>query len=194
MGSSDSRSSARDESGSLLLRYVAGEPEAFVAFYRLNLAPVVAFFLRRTGDLEVTADLAAEVFAAALIAAPRYDPDARPALAWLHGIASHKLADSRRRGRVEDEARRRLALEPLVLNDAALERVEEMASAEAGRDALEDAFASLPVEQRDAVLARVVGERSYREIAATMACSEMVVRQRVSRGLRALRSRLEESQ
>jgi hypothetical protein len=55
----------------LLLRFVAGEPEAFVAFYRLNLAAVVAFFLRRTGDREVTADLAAEVFAAALIAAPR---------------------------------------------------------------------------------------------------------------------------
>jgi RNA polymerase sigma-70 factor (ECF subfamily) len=194
MGSSDSGSGARDESGALLLRFVAGEPDAFVAFYRLNLGAVVAFFLRRTGDREVTADLAAEVFAAALIAAPRYDPDARPALAWLHGIASHKLADSRRRGRVEDEARRRLALEPLVFNDAALERVEEIASAEAGRDALEGAVEALPVEQRDAVLARIVGERSYPEIAAQMACSEMLVRQRVSRGLKALRSRLEESQ
>jgi RNA polymerase sigma-70 factor (ECF subfamily) len=156
----------------------------------LNLGAVVAFLLRRTGDREVTTDLGAEVFAAALIAAPRYDPDARPALAWLHGIASHKLADSRRRGRVEDEARRRLALEPLVLNDAALERVEEMASVNTGRDALEGAVAALPVDQRDAVLARVVGERSYPEIAAEMACSEMVVRQRVSRGLKALRSRL----
>jgi RNA polymerase sigma-70 factor (ECF subfamily) len=116
-----------------------------------------------------------------------------PALAWLYGIASHKLADSRRRGRVQDEARRRLALEPLVLNDAALERVEEMASAEAGRDVLAGAVAALPAGQRDAVLARVVGERSYPDIAAQMACSELVVRQRVSRGLKALRSRLEES-
>lgn len=193
MGSSDSGFGARDESAVLLMRFAAGEPEAFVAFYRLNLAAIVAFFLRRTGDQELTADLTAEVFAAALLAAPRYDPDARPALAWLHGIASHKLADSRRRGRVEDEARRRLALEPLVLSDAALERVEELASADAGRDALEGAVAALPAEQRSAVLARVVGERSYPEIAAEMACSEMVVRQRVSRGLKALRSRLKES-
>lgn len=194
MGSFDSGSDARDESAVLLVRFVAGDPQAFVAFYRLNLGAVVAFLLRRTGDREVTADLTAEVFAAALIAAPRYDPDARPALAWLHGIASHKLADSRRRGRIEDEARRRLALEPLVLTDAALERVEEIASAEADRDALDGAVAALPVEQRDAVLARVVGERSYPEIAAQMVCSEMVVRQRVSRGLKALRSRLEESE
>jgi RNA polymerase sigma factor (sigma-70 family) len=192
MGSSDSGAGARDESATLLVRFAAGEPEAFVAFYRLNVSAVVGFFLRRTGDREVTADLTAEVFAAALIAAPRYDPEVRPALAWLHGIASHKLADSRRRGRVEDEARRRLALEPLLLNDEALDRVEEMASSHARRDALDGAVAGLPVEQREAVLARVVDERSYPEIAAEMACSEMVVRQRVSRGLKTLRSRLEE--
>jgi RNA polymerase sigma-70 factor (ECF subfamily) len=186
--------SGRDESAELLVRFEGGEAAAFVAFYRLNVGRVVAFLLRRTGDREVTADLTAEVFAAALIAAPRYDPAAGPALGWLYGIASHKLADSRRRGRVEDEARRRLALGPLVLNDAALERVEEMASAEAGRDALQGAVAALPIEQRDAVIARVVSERSYPEIAAEMACSEMVVRQRVSRGLKALRAQLEESE
>ena len=194
MGSIDPGSGTGDESAALLIRFAAGDPDAFVAFYRLNLAAVVAFFLRRTGDPEVTADLTAEVFAAALVAARRYDPAARPALAWLYGIAAHKLADSRRRGRVEDQARRRLAFEPLVLDDATLERVEEIASAEAGRDMLEGAVAALPAEQRDAVLARVVGERSYPQIAAAMACSEMVVRQRVSRGLKALRSRLEESQ
>lgn len=193
MASSDSGLSGRDQGAGLLGRFVAGEPDAFVAFYRLNLGPVVAFLLRRTGDREVTADLTAEVFAAALIAAPGYDPGAGPALAWLYGIASHKLADSRRRGRVQDEARRRLALDPLVLDDAALERVEEMASAQAGREELAGAMAALPSEQREAVLARVVGERSYQEIVAEMECSEMVVRQRVSRGLRALRSRLEES-
>lgn len=103
-------------------RFVEGDPDAFVAFYRLNLRSIVAFLLHRTGDREVTADLAAEVFAGALTAAPRYDPAAGPALAWLYGIASHKLADSRRRGRVEDEARRRLALDPLVLDDEALGR------------------------------------------------------------------------
>jgi RNA polymerase sigma-70 factor (ECF subfamily) len=184
MRSSNSGAGARDESAALLVRFAAAESAAFVAFYRLNLSAVVGFFLRRTGDREVTADLTAEVFAAALIAAPRYDPDVRPVLAWLHGIASHKLADSRRRGRVEDEARRRLALEPLLLNDEALDRVEEMASSHAGRDALDGAVAALPVEQREAVLARVVDERSYPEIAAEMACSEMVVRQRVSRGLK----------
>ncbi len=111
----------------LLPRFAAGDPEAFVAFYRLHLPAVLSFFLRRTQDPELTADLTAEVFAAALLAADRYEPGHRPERAWLYGIAAHKLADSRRRGRVEDAARRRLALEPLAVDDADLARVVQLA-------------------------------------------------------------------
>jgi hypothetical protein len=45
----------------------------------------------------------------------------------LYGIAAHRLADSRRRGRVEDDARHRLALEPLAIDDEELARLEELA-------------------------------------------------------------------
>jgi RNA polymerase sigma-70 factor (ECF subfamily) len=68
-----------------------------------------------------------------------------------------------------------------------------MASAEPDASALEAAMRSLPPDQRDAVLARVVEERPYAAIAAEMSCSEMLVRQRVSRGLRTLRSHIKES-
>jgi len=172
----------------LLASFAGGDPEAFVAFYQRHLRAVLGFFLRRTGDPELTADLTAEVFAAALLAAERYRPREQPALAWLYGIAAHKLADSRRRGRVEDAARRRLALEPLAIDDADLARVEEIADP----GAAEAAVLTLPPAQRDAVLARVVDERPYAEIADEMQCSELLVRQRVSRGLRALRAQMKE--
>jgi RNA polymerase sigma-70 factor (ECF subfamily) len=172
----------------LLAQFAAGDPEAFVAFYRRHLTAVLGFFLRRTGNPELTADLTAEVFAAALLAAQRYRPGERPALAWLYGIAAHKLADSRRRGRVEDDARRRLALEPLVIDDEELARVQEIADP----GAAEAAVLTLPPAQRDAVLARIVDERPYAEIAQDMRCSELLVRQRVSRGLRALRAHIKE--
>lgn len=172
----------------LLTRFVDGDPDAFVAFYRRHLAAVLGYFLRRTGDPELTADLTAEVFASALLGAERYRPGERPALAWLYGIAAHKLADSRRRGRVEDEARRRLAMEPLAIDDEDLARVAAMADV----GTAEGAVQALPKSQRDAVLARVVEERSYAEIAEQMRCSELLVRQRVSRGLRALRTKIKE--
>lgn len=180
--------SAQDDE--LLTRFAAGDADAFVEFYRRHLAMVLGFFLRRTGDPELTADLTAEVFAAALLAAERYRPGERPALAWLYGIAAHKLADSRRRGRVEDAARRRLALEPLTIDDADLARVEELAAGTAG--AAETALQELPADLRDAVVARVLEERPYAEIAAEMRCSELLARQRVSRGLRTLRAQIKE--
>ncbi|MGH2896478.1 MAG: RNA polymerase sigma factor [Solirubrobacteraceae bacterium] len=173
----------------LLAQFAAGDAEAFVAFYQRHLTAMLGFFLRRTGNPELTADLTAEVFAAALLAAERYRPGERPALAWLYGIAAHKLADSRRRGRVEDKARRHLALEPLTIDDEELARVQEMADP----GAAEAAVLTLPPDQRDAVLARVVDERPYAEIAKEMQCSESLVRQRVSRGLRALRTHVQES-
>jgi RNA polymerase sigma factor (sigma-70 family) len=52
----------------------------------------------------------------------------------------------------------------------------------------------LPPRQREAVRARVLFEREYADIAAELRCSEMVVRQQVSRGLTRLRVRLEGAQ
>ncbi len=72
---------------------------------------------RRTSDPELAADLGAEVFAAVLASSARYRPRKAPAHAWLFGIAEHKLASSRRRGRVEDRARRRLRMAPIELED-----------------------------------------------------------------------------
>jgi hypothetical protein len=65
----------------LLARFVGGDAEGFVEFYRRHRAAVLAYFLRRTGDVELTADLTAEVFAAALISARRYRPGSTPAFA-----------------------------------------------------------------------------------------------------------------
>jgi DNA-directed RNA polymerase specialized sigma24 family protein len=51
-------------------------------------------------------------------------------------------------------------------------------------------LATLPPEQHEALVARVVHEREYGEIADRLRCSELVVRKRVSRALSALRARL----
>jgi DNA-directed RNA polymerase specialized sigma24 family protein len=51
----------------------------------------------------------------------------------------------------------------------------------------------LPADQRVAVEARIVDDRSYADIASEMRCSESVVRKRVSRGLATLREQIEEA-
>jgi RNA polymerase sigma factor (sigma-70 family) len=175
--------------GELLGATVQRDGAAFAMFYRRHLPAVVRFLLRETGDREVSADLAAEVFAAVFLSAKRYRPrQGGSAWPWVQGIAQNKLRESRRRGRVEDRARRRLGLEPEALDDADLARVDELSSSR-GAVALVD---ELPEGQRKAVQARIVEERDYAEIAGELKCSEMVVRQQVSRGLSRLKDRLRE--
>lgn len=176
----------------LLVEAANGNESAFGVFYRRWLPQVTRYHLRRTRSRELAFDLTAETFAAVVADLQRFDPDRGSAAGWLFEIAEHKLLDSARRARVESSARTRLGHEPLVLEDRDLERVEELASlADDGR--LDRLLSQLPVQQRDAVRARVLDERSYAEIAGEMDCSEAVVRQRVHRGLSRLRERLRET-
>jgi RNA polymerase sigma-70 factor (ECF subfamily) len=179
-------------SDEVLLACTAGDPEAFAVFYRRHLRAVLAYLLRRTRRSDLATDLAAETFAAALESAPRFTAEGSGAArGWLFTIAAHKLADAARRKRVADEARRRLGMAPLVVDDE-LGRAEELHDARALSATLEGLVADLPVPQRRAVLARIVNERSYADIAAELECSPALVRKNVSRSLGSLRRRLEE--
>src|SRR3954452_7738917 len=176
----------------LLQATVAGEPDAFAAFYRRHARQMTGFFVRRTGNAEMAADLVAETFAAALEGCRRYEPARAPAGAWLYGIAHHQLAQLARRGAVDRRARRKLGLSRIVLDDEQLQRIEAVDAQEPLPPSLLAAgLAQLPLEQRAAVEGRIVHERGYRELAASQRVSETVVRQRVSRGLAALRARLQ---
>src|SRR5215207_3726217 len=92
MVSIEQRSDERSDED--LLAATGRDAEAFGAFYRRHERMMLIFFLRRTSSAEVAADLTAEVFAAALGAAHRFRPGAKPAVAWLYGIANNKLASS----------------------------------------------------------------------------------------------------
>jgi RNA polymerase sigma-70 factor (ECF subfamily) len=175
------------QSDAELLARTAREPKAFEAFYLRHERLVLGFLIARTRNAEVAADLAAETFAGLLEGADRFDPTrlgGDSAVPWLLAIARYTLRASVRRGIVADEARRRLQCEPLVLDDAALARVEEIGA----EGSLVGLLAELPANLRDAVSARVLEERGYPEIAADLECSELVVRKRVSRGLSRLRA------
>jgi RNA polymerase sigma factor (sigma-70 family) len=178
----------RRSDGELLLAS-ANDPQAFAVFYRRHVRGVLSFFRRHVRDAEVAFDLTAETFAAALEASPRYEPRPEPARSWLYGIAWNELHEAQRRGRVEDELRRVLGMAPIALSEAAVERLEALAGS--GSPALE-LLDWLPARQREAVRRRVL-ERSHGVIAGEFGCSELVVRQRVSRERRALGKRAEEA-
>ncbi len=167
-----------------------GDADAFDELYVRYLPLVVRWSVRATGNRELAADLTAEVFAASLTASRRFRPERGSVAGWLLGIARNKLRESQRRGRVEDSSRRRIGAQPVSLGDADLERVEELASLDANIVPLVE---GLPETLRGALTERVLHERPYQDIASELRCSESVVRERVSRALKALRSQLEET-
>jgi RNA polymerase sigma-70 factor, ECF subfamily len=173
--------------GELLKRTRDGDREAFGVLYERRHELVLAFLLKRTRDPEVAMDLMAETFAAALLVLADRPPDIDGSAApWLLAIARNAMVDSFRRGTVESAARRRLALEPVQIDDSDIDRVVRMA---AETDLLIVLADELPADQFDALRARILDEHGYEQIARRLRCSEAVVRKRVSRAIGALREK-----
>lgn len=159
--------------------------------YRRHAAGMVAFFARRTYDAEVAVELTAETFAAAVVDRAKFRGEGGDsAVAWLYGIARHQFHNWLRRARVERKALAQLGLEPPVLTDAELERIDELAGIATLRAEVSASLADLSPGLRSAVRLRVVEERSYPEIAAALGVSEQTARARVSRALRTLAATL----
>jgi RNA polymerase sigma factor (sigma-70 family) len=168
-----------------LLAATGSDRQAFACFYDRYEGAVVGYLMRRTRDVDRTADLVSETFAAALAGAARYRPGGPTAAAWLFAIAHNMLLKSVRGGRVQEEARRRIGIAVhLELTQASRDRIDATLASDAWVD---DLLARLPPDQREAIRAYVVDDRSYTEIAAQHHTSEAVARKRVSRGLATLR-------
>lgn len=171
--------------GELLLRS-RDSGSGFDEFYRRHRAAVLAFHSARVREPELAADLTAETFAAALLVVHDRSRDLpEHPTAWLFTIAHSKCVDSYRRGQVEAQARQRLALERIELEDADIERINELTIS---TDLLEHLAQQLPSDQFHALCARIVDDRRYADIARELRCSPVVVRMRVSRALKTIRT------
>jgi RNA polymerase sigma-70 factor (ECF subfamily) len=71
-------------------------PRALLTLYDEALPTVYGYFIRRCGDRGAAEDLTSETFLAAMDAARREVPPSIT-VAWLIGVARHKLADHYRR-------------------------------------------------------------------------------------------------
>ena len=173
----------------LLRATAAGDARAFGSFYRRHLAAVIGSLLRRTNDEQATAELAAETFAVALLSCVRGRRGGETPRQWLLQIAERELRESRRLGRVRSGARRQLEMERITLDPDDVQRVRALALLDPDA-AILHVVDELAEEQREAVIARVVEERDWADIARELRVPEETVRRRVSIGLAHLRRRL----
>jgi DNA-directed RNA polymerase specialized sigma24 family protein len=138
------------------------EPEAFTELYRRHAEDLLRYFARRTLDPETAAELTAETFAEAFASRATYRDQGVNGVAWLYGIARHRLGRFFRSGRVDAAARRKLGMPERDLPSEDYERIEDLIGL------------------------------GYAEVAERLECTEQNARQRVSRGLKKLALLLQE--
>lgn len=171
-----------------LLRRSGSDAEAFAVFYRRYERLVLGWGVRRLGDVEAAADLLAETFAAAWLSRESFQAEtglSGSAAPWLLGIARNKLRVDARRQRIETAARERLGIVTPPIEPGQARELEALFS-----DA-ERWLEGLPESQRDAVRAYVLEDEDYAGVATRLNIEQPAARQRVSRGLAALRERFE---
>lgn len=176
------------EEAVLVERSQSGDLDAFNALVLAYQGQVYNLCLRMLGSPQAAEDAAQEAFIAAYRAVPRFRGGRFRA--WLLRIAANACYDELRRRR----SRPQVPLEapadderPRAELPASDEPLEQRAERLELARCLQEGLASLPPDQRLAVILRDVQGLAYEEVAEATGASLGTVKSRISRGRAALR-------
>jgi RNA polymerase sigma factor (sigma-70 family) len=166
----------------------AGAAWAFEVLYR-DLSPSVTGYLRLHGAVEPD-DLASETFIGVFTGLSGFSGGEDALRAWVFTIAHRRLVDDwRRRSR-----RPQVADDPGDLTELLGGDVEDDALVGVGTETVRKLCAELPDDQRSVLLMRILADLTVEQVAAAMGRSVGAVKALQRRGLRTLRTRLEQAE
>jgi RNA polymerase sigma factor (sigma-70 family) len=168
---------------------IGHDSAVFEEFYREHIGAVQDFVARRVADTHLVADLTAETFLAAIVAAPGYRSGRGKPRAWLFGIARNVVHGEHRRAGRERRAGARIEGYRLLDGDD-VERLQERIDAAARSRRLHAALGELSGEEREIFELHALDELSPREAAAVLGIHPVTARVRLHRARVALRSSL----
>jgi RNA polymerase sigma-70 factor (ECF subfamily) len=178
----------------LVARAMTGDPQAVGAVIAIIRPMVVRYCRARLGRVDRSSvsadDVAQEVCLAVLTALPGYRVQGRPFLAFVYGIASHKVIDAHRaatRNRSEPVADIPDAIESADGPEQRALRIE--LSSEMGK-----LLDTLPEKQREILVLRVVVGLSAEETAEAVGSTPGAVRVAQHRALARLRKSMPEEE
>ena len=169
---------------------VAGSRDALREVVEIIRPVVVRYVRARIGSAERSGlsadDVAQEVCLAAIQALPRYQDQGRPFLAFVYGIASHKVADAHRAA-----ARNRSEPTDVVPERSSVEAgPEQMALQSDSAARMNRLLAVLPEKQREILTLRIVVGLSAEETAQAVGSTPGAVRVSQHRALARLKSEI----
>lgn len=182
-----------DTDESLMLRYAAGNLQAFNLLYNRHEMGVWRYVFRSVRVQEVADDLLQDVWFALARQAPHYQPTAK-FKTWLFTLAHNRLIDYFRTAKQHvsldgdgDADSESVALVQTLAAHSGFDPLRRLESTEQAR-ALLDAIEQLPFAQREAFMLQAEAGMDVQEIAKTTGVSFETAKSR----LRYARSRLKE--
>jgi RNA polymerase sigma-70 factor (ECF subfamily) len=178
-----------------MLRFKAGDLEAFEVLFARHVRAVVNFAYRFVRSRAVAEELAQEVFLRVHDSAAGYRPEAK-FTTWLYRIATNVCLNEVRKPRFRavhesiDGDPSGDGSEPMDLPDSGRDGPERVLQKRAVAQALKEALDRLPEKQRVAFVLGKYQELSYAEISEVMQISEKAVKSLIHRAKEALAQRL----
>jgi RNA polymerase sigma-70 factor, ECF subfamily len=169
---------------------VAGDRNALREVLEIIRPVVVRYVRARIGTAERSGlsadDVAQEVCLAAMMALPRYQDQGRPFLAFVYGIAAHKVADAHRAAGRNKADPTDVVPERFDVH-AGPEQLAVNADSASRMDAL---LKVLPEKQREILILRVVVGMSAEEVAEAVGSTAGAVRVAQHRALARLKNEI----
>lgn len=157
------------------------DPEQFQPLYDKYYKPIFIFIFRRTGNEDLTSDLASQVFLRALINIKKYEHRGLPFSAWLFRIAFNEVNMFFRKTNTQ----RVVSIDTTKMNSIAAEA--ELESTAETDKLLMDCIAELPSDAIQVIELRYFESRSFNEVARLLGISENNAKVKVYRILEKLK-------
>jgi RNA polymerase sigma-70 factor (ECF subfamily) len=171
----------------LMVQYRNGDIAAFEVLYHRHKGPLYRFFLRGSGNRDLSAELFQEVWTKIVRSKDQYQPAAK-FTTYMYTIAHHCLIDHLRcQQRAPQHGSGIAAIDPEHITDVSARNPEGAASLSQSVERFRKALERLPANQRDAFVMREEAGLSLADIALVTGVSTETVKSRLRYAVSKLR-------
>lgn len=176
-----------------LLDKIKKNPELFSALFNLYYKPIFGYILRRSGDFDNTADLAAETFYKAFQHIHRFSYKGISVKVWLYRIATNEINMFFRNKKKQDSLFERIDFEnkkmfQLFLQEDRMELEIELHKHEQFLT-IQKQLKTLSIKYQEVISLKYFEGKSNKEIAEILNLREGTLKSLLSRGLEKLREK-----
>ena len=179
----------------LMLRFQAGEEDAFKMLFEAYRGPLLNFIYRYLQDKRIAEELTQEVFIRVYKSAGTYRPEAMFST-WIYRIATNICLNELRTGRHKYEVEFKgpedtdTSMQYDPVDERSRVKTDENMVRAHQQQLVQQTLHKLPKKQRLALIMSIYDQLSYREIGQRLECTEAAVKSIIHRSKLALRDLL----